>query len=128
MRLGRPARGQPAASGRREDQRAALLADEAERLRLVDRAAPELEAALLEVGEQRPAVADEPELREADELLCGERPVAAVLLEPVVRDQLDDAAGGVVEVDGEGVPVVEVEDVAEHLDALSSPRECGVEA
>src|SRR5262249_23049881 len=63
-----------------------------------------------------------------DELLRGEWTFAAVLLEPVMRDQLDDVPGRVVEVEGERVPVVEVPDVAEHLDPVTRPRERRVEA
>ncbi len=45
-----------------------------------------------------------------------------------MRDQLDDAAGGVVEVGRASVPEVEVENVAEQLHALSSPAERRIEA
>src|SRR5690348_5328481 len=44
-----------------------------------------------------------------------------------MRNQLDDAPGRVVEVDGFRIPVIEVEHVAEQLYALACPGERGVE-
>ena len=55
-------------------------------------------------------VADEPELRDPDELGRGERAFPFRLVDPAMGDQLDDVAGRVMEVARERVPVVEVED------------------
>ena len=55
-------------------------------------------------------------------------PLAAVLLETVVCDQLDDVPGRIEEVDGARVPVLELEDAAEELEPLVRPGVSGVEA
>src|SRR5262249_38760354 len=93
----------------------------------LDRSAPELEAEPLELAQQGRRIADEPELGESDELVRRKGAGAAVLLEAVVRDQLDDVAGRVVEIQGTRVPPVEVEGVPEELDPLACPGERSVE-
>lgn len=69
MRLGRPPGREPAATGSREDQEAALLPGESERGLAFNLAVPQLEPGLLEPAKQVGRVADETELGEADELL-----------------------------------------------------------
>jgi acetylornithine deacetylase/succinyl-diaminopimelate desuccinylase-like protein len=126
--LGRPIRRQPAATRWGEDQCPALLADKGESVGLIDRSAPELETPTFERPERGRRIADDPELGEADDLARAELARVAVLLEPVMRDQLDDVPGRIVEVDGSRIPVLEGEDVAEQLDALAGPPERRVEA
>src|SRR5581483_134851 len=82
----------------------------------------------LELGEERSLVADDAELGEADDLLRREGAAAAVLLEPAMRDELDDVAGRVEEVDRLCVPALEVEDAAGELEALLRPGARRVEA
>src|SRR3954447_5153588 len=119
MRLRRAAGGQPAATFLGEDQRSAFLADEGEAVGIVDRSRPERE---VESAEPLGAVADEAELRESDDLLGAELAVPVVLLEAVVRDQLDDVPCGIEEVDGACVPVLELKDAsAEKLELVLSP-------
>ena len=79
-------------------------------------------------------IADEADLGDAEQLGRRERAGRARLADPAMRDQLDDAAGRVVEVDRRRVPVREVEHglarlrVGEELDAVTRPRERRVEA
>ena len=72
MRLGGPARWEPPATRRGEDQRSALLADERELVLAFHRAVPQLEPDGLELAQQLRRVADDSELRDADELGGGE--------------------------------------------------------
>src|SRR5204862_425240 len=83
------------AAGRREDQRPSTLADERETALLLERAVPELETDLFELGRHRARVADEAQLREPE------------LVDPLVRDDLDDVPGRIVEVKRPRVPEVE---------------------
>ena len=55
-------------------------------------------------------VSHEAHLRQPEQLLAVESSRTPVLLQAAVRDQLDDAAGGIAEVAGEGVPEGEIED------------------
>jgi acetylornithine deacetylase/succinyl-diaminopimelate desuccinylase-like protein len=128
MQLGRSAGGQPAPSGRGENEGATALADEGEPVRALHLTVPELEADGLEAPEQLRGVADEAELGQADELLACERARPAGLRQAVVCDQLDDVVGVVVEVDGPGVPGLEVEHAAQQLRPLARPGERSVEA
>src|SRR5262245_34358586 len=128
MRLGGPAGRNPASARRRKDEGATPLADERDAVGLVDRSAEHAETEGFQAVQKRVAVADESELRDADELIRGELPGASVLLESVVGDQLADVAGRVVKVDGGGLPRVADEDgraisVIEEVQTLLGPRE-----
>jgi len=95
---------------------------------------PELEAVLGEPSCEREWFADEPELRNAEQLGSAEVALPAVVIETTVRDQLHDVRGGVVEVARACLPVIEFEDhlaclrVGEQLHAFPRPRERRVEA
>src|SRR3954447_13178420 len=108
MRLRRPVDRQPAATLGAEDQRASLLADEGQPVRVVDRARPDARVQLLELSRHCLDVSHETDLREAEQLLAAEATRPSAFVEAAVRDQLHDASGRIPEVAGEGVPEREV--------------------
>ena len=135
MRLGGPACREPGSPGPAEDQRPRLRADEGEPPLALDGAVPDLEPELtLERLCERRRIADEPDLGEAEQLGRREGAGCARLADPAMRDQLDDAAGRVVEVDRLRVPVREVEHglaglrVGQELDPVTGPGERRLEA
>ncbi len=135
MRFCGASRGEPGASGTREDQRPCLLADEPQSALLADRAAPDREGEGLRerVGKER-RVSDDANLGEPEQLVRVKAPRGVRRSDPPVGDQLSDAAGRVVEVDRTRIPVLEVEDlltgvlVREDGDAFGSPAVRRVEA
>jgi hypothetical protein len=132
VRLGGPPRRQPRPALRGEDERPRALAHEREPA--FERAGPQRQPGRLQLARKHAQVADEAELREAEQLVGREGPRSRRLADPAVRDQLDDVARGVVEVARERVPEGEVEDdlatfpLRQQLDTLPEPLERGLEA
>ena len=120
MRLGRTAGGKPAAPRRGEDDRPRLLADEGEPFLGVQVAGPLLQAELAQSRGEPAPVPDQAELRDTDERGWSKGAFASGFFDATMGDELDDVAGGVVEVARQRIPVVEVED---HLAGLAAWQE-----
>src|SRR4051794_15191873 len=105
MRLRGPAGREPATTLGREDERVALRAGECEAAGIVGAAVPDVEVRIAcERARHRGDVADEPDLGDAQQLAWGERALGGAAPDVAMRDQLEDAAGRIVEVARERVP------------------------
>ncbi|MEJ7568445.1 MAG: hypothetical protein WKF41_09285 [Gaiellaceae bacterium] len=102
-------RRQPAPFLSRNDERPTALTEE-RKTPGQQRAIPEAKVELFKTDGDLARVSDQTDLRDPEQLGGVEGPGLACLSEGTMRDQFDDVARRIVEIERMGVPVVEVED------------------